>query len=230
MIKIIFILDGDSMLDDVAVAVAHFAVGRAVVVIDDEDRENEGDLIAAGSLMTTELMAFIIRHTGGIVCAAMDGADLDRLALPAMAAVNEDPKATAFTVSVDAADSGTGISAECRARTFQVLADAATRPEQLRRPGHVFPLRAAAGGLPARQGHTEAGVALARAAGVAPVAAISEVMNLDGSMTRLAQLRVFADEHGLAVISIEQMQEYGMDAGSSVSTCSLPAQRVSAGA
>src|ERR1700722_16365849 len=93
---------GRSMLDDVAVAVAQFATGRAVVVIDDEDRENEGDLIAAGSLMTTELMAFIIRHSGGIVCAAMDGADLDRLALPAMAAVNEDPKATAFTVSVDA--------------------------------------------------------------------------------------------------------------------------------
>ena len=230
MIKIIYILDGGSMLDDVSVAVAQFATGRAVVVIDDEDRENEGDLIAAGSLMTTELMAFIIRHSGGIVCAAMDGADLDRLALPAMVAVNQDPKATAFAVSVDAADSGSGISAECRARTFQVLADAATRPEQLHRPGHVFPLRAATGGLRARQGHTEAGVTLARAAGLAPVAALSEVLNVDGSVTRLAQLRVFADEHGLAVISIEQMLEYGMDAYSSVSTGSLPAQRVSAGA
>jgi 3,4-dihydroxy 2-butanone 4-phosphate synthase/GTP cyclohydrolase II len=230
MIKIIYILDGGSMLDDVSVAVAQFATGRAVVVIDDEDRENEGDLIAAGSLMTTELMAFIIRHSGGIVCAAMDGADLDRLALPAMVAVNQDPKATAFAVSVDAADSGSGISAECRARTFQVLADAATCPEQLRRPGHVFPLRAATGGLRARQGHTEAGVALARAAGLAPVAALSEVLNVDGSVTRLAQLRAFADEHGLAVISIEQMLEYGMDAYSSVSTGSLPAQRVSAGA
>jgi 3,4-dihydroxy 2-butanone 4-phosphate synthase/GTP cyclohydrolase II len=204
------------MLDDVEVALAEFAAGRGVIVIDDEDRENEGDLIAAGSLMTPELMAFMIRHTGGIVCAAMDGAELDRLELPAMAAVNEDPKATAFAVSVDAADSDTGISAGCRARTFQLLADAGTRPEQLRRPGHVFPLRAAAGGLAARQGHTEAGVALARAAELAPVAALSEVMNPDGSIPRLAQLRAFADEHGLALTSIERMLEYGLDAGARV--------------
>ena len=218
------------MLDDVARAVAEFAAGRAVVVIDDEDRENEGDLIAAGSLMTAELMAFIIRYSGGIVCAAMDGADLDRLGLPAMVAVNEDPKATAFAVSVDAGDGTTGISADCRARTIRMLADAATRPEQLRRPGHVFPLRAAAGGLLARQGHTEAGVALARAAGLAPVAAISELINPDGTVSRLAQLREFADEHGLALISIEQMLEYGLDAAPGALAGAMPGQRVPAGA
>jgi 3,4-dihydroxy 2-butanone 4-phosphate synthase / GTP cyclohydrolase II len=218
------------MLDDVAVAVAEFAAGRAVVVIDDEDRENEGDLIAAGSLMTAELMGFFIRHTGGIVCAAMDGADLDRLALPAMVAVNEDPNATAFAVSVDAADGGSGISAECRARTVRLLAGAATRPGQLRRPGHVFPLRAAAGGLRARQGHTEAGVALARAAGLAPVAALSEVLNPDGSARRLPQLRAFADEHGLALISIEQMLRHGVDARPGPLAGSTLEPRVPAGA
>ena len=230
MIMIISSLNGGSVLDDVAVAVAEFAAGRAVVVIDDEDRENEGDLIAAGSLMTEELMAFIIRHTGGIVCAAMDGADLDRLALPAMASVNEDPKATAFTVSVDAAASETGISAACRALTFRLLAEDGTRPEQLRRPGHVFPLRASAGGLAARQGHTEAGVTLARAAGLPPVAALSEVMNPDGSIPRLAQLRQFADEHGLALISIEQMLAYGLGAGRYAPAESMAAARVPAGA
>jgi 3,4-dihydroxy 2-butanone 4-phosphate synthase / GTP cyclohydrolase II len=217
------------MLGDVAAALEQFAAGRGVVVMDDEDRENEGDLIAAGSLMTAELMGFMIRHTGGIVCAAMDGADLDRLALPPMMPVNEDPKATAFTVSVDAADDGSGISADCRARTLRLLADGMTQPEQLRRPGHVFPLRAAAGGLRARQGHTEASVALARAAGLPLVAALSEVMNPDGSVARLSQLRAFADEHGLPLISIEQMLDCGMDAGLHEIAAALPGPRVPAG-
>ncbi|GAA0405063.1 hypothetical protein Acor_23310 [Acrocarpospora corrugata] len=196
------------MLDTVTAAIAEIAAGRPILVIDNEDRENEGDLIAAGSLMTPVLMAFLIRHSGGVVCAAMDGSDLDRLHLPPMVALNEDPKATAFTVSVDAADGTTGISAANRANTLRLLADPATGPRQLQRPGHVFPLRAADGGLDARHGHTEAGVELCRLAGLPPVAALTEVFNADGSLARLPQLRVFADEHGLLLISIEQLMEH----------------------
>ncbi|GAA0966730.1 hypothetical protein GCM10009555_009390 [Acrocarpospora macrocephala] len=196
------------MLDTVAAAIEEIAAGRPVLVIDDEDRENEGDLIAAGSLMTPVLMAFLIRHSGGVVCAAMEGADLDRLHLPPMVALNEDPRVGAFTVSVDAADGTTGISAASRANTLRLLADPATGPRQLTRPGHVFPLRADEGGLAARQGHTEAGIELVRLAGLPPVAALTEVFNPDGTLARLPQLRVFADEHGLALISIEQLMAH----------------------
>ncbi|MEO3853907.1 3,4-dihydroxy-2-butanone-4-phosphate synthase [Acrocarpospora sp. B8E8] len=196
------------MLDTVAAAIEEIAAGRPVLVIDDEDRENEGDLIAAGSLMTPVLMAFLIRHSGGIVCAAMEGPDLDRLHLPPMVALNEDPRVGAFTVSVDAADGTTGISAASRANTLRLLADPGTGPRQLQRPGHVFPLRADEGGLAARQGHTEAGIELVRLAGLPPVAALTEVFNPDGTLARLPELRVFADEHGLALISIEQLMAH----------------------
>lgn len=193
------------MLDAVEVAVAEFAAGRPVVVVDDEDRENEGDLIVAASEMTAEIMAFIIRHTGGVVCVAMEGADLDRLELPPMCSDNQDPKGTAFTVSTDALGCSTGISAADRALTVRTLGDPSALPGQFMRPGHVYPLRAAEGGLLSRRGHTEAGVELARLAGLAPAAAISEVINDDGTMTRLPQLRLFADEHDLKLISIEQL-------------------------
>lgn len=196
------------MLDAVQDAIVEFAAGRPVVVVDDEDRENEGDLIVAASLMTPEIMAFIVRYTGGVVCVPMQGADLDRLRLPAMCADNEDPKGTAFTVSTDAVGCSTGISAADRALTVRVLADPATTPDRLIRPGHVYPLRAAEGGLLARNGHTEAGVELARMAGLPPAAAISEIVNDDGTMMRLPQLRMFADEHGLKLISIEQLIDF----------------------
>jgi 3,4-dihydroxy 2-butanone 4-phosphate synthase / GTP cyclohydrolase II len=196
------------MLDAVDDAIAEFAAGRPVMVVDDEDRENEGDLIVAAALVTPEVMAFIIRYTGGVVCVPMEGPDLDRLELPPMCADNQDPKGTAFTVSTDALGCSTGISAADRALTVRVLADQGTTPEQLMRPGHVYPLRCVEGGLLARNGHTEAGVALARLAGLAPAAAISEIVNDDGTMQRLPQLRPFADEHGLKLISIEQLIAY----------------------
>src|SRR5262245_25539125 len=125
------------MLDTVTAAIKEIAAGRPVLVIDNEDRENEGDLVAAGSLMTPVLMAFLIRHSGGVVCAAMEGETLDRLHLPPMVALNEDPNAPAFTVSVDAADGTSGISAASRANTLRLLADPATGHRQLQRPGHV---------------------------------------------------------------------------------------------
>ena len=196
------------MLDRVDDALAEFGVGRPVVVVDDEDRENEGDLIVAASMMTPEIMAFFIRYTGGVVCVPMQGADLDRLELPPMCRDNQDPKGTAFTVSADAVGCSTGISAADRALTVRVLADPSTTPGQLMRPGHVYPLRAAEGGLTTRQGHTEAGVSLARLAGLAPAACISEVMNDDGTMMRLPQLRSFASQHGLRLISIEQLAAF----------------------
>jgi 3,4-dihydroxy 2-butanone 4-phosphate synthase / GTP cyclohydrolase II len=182
---------------------------RAVVVVDDEARENEGDLIFAGSAATAELVGFMIRHTSGYVCVAMTGDDLDRLGLPPMTAVNEDPRGTAYAVSVDARDvASTGISATDRARTIKVLSDPATQPRQLTRPGHVMPLRAVPGGVLRRAGHTEASVDLARLAGLSPSGALCELVNDDGTMMRAPQCRTFADTHGLLMISIADLIRY----------------------
>ena len=198
--------DGVVQLDTVERAVADLRAGQAVIVVDDEDRENEGDLIFAASKATPELVGFMIRHTSGVICVAMHGDDLDRLKLPPMTAVNEDRKKTAYAVSVDARDGiSTGISAVDRARTIRVLVDSATEPYELTRPGHVFPLRAVEGGVLRRAGHTEAGPDLARLAGLTPAAAICEVVHDDGSMMRAPALRAFADEHGLAMISIADL-------------------------
>ena len=192
--------------DPIDRAVADIAAGRAVVVVDDADRENEGDLVAAAATITSELMAFMVRHTSGVVCVPMEGADLDRMALPPMTPVNQDRKHTAYSVSVDARDGiTTGISAADRARTVRLLADEGTQADDLTRPGHVFPLRAVAGGVLHRPGHTEAAVDLARLAGLPPAAAIAEVVSADGSMARLPELRRFADEHGLALVSIADL-------------------------
>ncbi|MDA0565375.1 bifunctional 3,4-dihydroxy-2-butanone-4-phosphate synthase/GTP cyclohydrolase II [Streptomonospora sp. S1-112] len=194
------------VLDDIADAIADIAAGRPVVVVDDEDRENEGDLVFAAEAATPELMAFMVRHTSGLVCVPMLGEDLDRLRLPLMTTDNREGMRTAYTVTVDAASGiTTGISAADRARTVALLADAATGPADLVRPGHVLPLRYRAGGVLARRGHTEASVDLARLAGMRPAAVIAEVVNDDGTMARLPQLRAFADEHGLRVVSIEQL-------------------------
>ena len=196
----------DIRLDSVEEAVAALARGEAVVVVDDEDRENEGDLIFAASKATPELTAFMIRYTSGYICVGMDGATLDRLNLPPMTAVNEDRKGTAYSVSVDARDvAGTGISAEDRAHTIRVLADTATEPFDLTRPGHVMPLRAVPGGVLRRPGHTEAAVDLARMAGLTPAGALCELVNDDGTMMRAPECRAFADQHRLVMISIADM-------------------------
>ena len=198
--------DAGLALDPVERAIADMAAGRAVVVVDDENRENEGDLVFAASAATPELMAFTIRYTSGVICVPMTGPELDRLRLPPMTQVNEDRKGTAFSVSVDARQGvSTGISAADRARTVRLLADPSTGPGDLSRPGHVFPLRAVEGGVLVRPGHTEAAVDLARLAGLAPVGAICEIINDDGTMARLPELVPFARRHGLSIISIEDL-------------------------
>jgi 3,4-dihydroxy 2-butanone 4-phosphate synthase/GTP cyclohydrolase II len=197
------------MLDTVERAIADIAAGRAVVVVDDADRENEGDIIFAAGKATPALLAFTIRHTSGVICVPMLGEELDRLQLPLMTTQNKERMRTAFTVSVDARDGvTTGISAADRARTVRSLVDSATEPYELVRPGHIFPLRYTAGGVLRRPGHTEAAVDLARLAGLTPAGVLAEVVNDDGTMTRLPGLRAFADEHGLALISIAQLIEY----------------------
>ena len=193
-------------MDSIEAAVAAMRAGRPIVVVDDEDRENEGDLIFAAGAATADLVGFMIRYTSGYICVAMTGDDLDRLGLPPMTAVNEDRKGTAYAVSVDARDvESTGISAADRARTIKVLSDSATEPWELTRPGHVMPLRAVPGGVLRRAGHTEAAVDLARMAGLAPAGALCELVNDDGTMMRAPQCRAFADEHGLVMVSIADL-------------------------
>ncbi len=205
-------------LDPIEVAIEAIRLGRAVVVVDDEDRENEGDLIFAASAATAELVGFMIRYTSGYICVGMKGELLDRLGLPPMTAVNEDRKGTAYAVSVDARDvESTGISAQDRAHTIRVLADTATDPHDLTRPGHVMPLRAVPGGVLRRPGHTEASVDLADLAGLTPAGALCELVNDDGSMMRAAQCRAFADRHGLPMISIADLIKYRRRTESQVS-------------
>jgi 3,4-dihydroxy 2-butanone 4-phosphate synthase/GTP cyclohydrolase II len=194
------------VLDHVDAAIEAIRSGRPVVVVDDEDRENEGDLIFAAQRATQENVAFMIRWTSGYICVAMRGRDLDRLGLPPMTMVNEDRKGTAYAITVDARDvKATGISAEDRARTIKVLSDTATEPWELTRPGHVVPLRAMEGGVLRRAGHTEAAVDLARLAGLTPAGALCELVNEDGTMMRAPQCRAFADAHGLVMISIADL-------------------------
>ena len=197
------------VLDTIERALRELAAGRPIVVVDDEDRENEGDLIFAASLATPEVVGFTIRYSSGVICVPLPAVDADRLNLPPMTAINQDRKGTAYTVSVDARDGvSTGISAADRARTIRLLADPATTAEDLTRPGHVFPLRAKDGGVLVRPGHTEAAVDLCRLAGLPLAAGICEVVEDDGSMSRLPQLAVFAEEHGLALISIADLIAY----------------------
>src|SRR6185312_9334885 len=196
-------------LDEVARAVKDIADGRPVVVVDDADRENEGDIVFAASKATPELLAFTIRYGRGLICVPMLGEDLDRLNVPQMTSHNQEHHGTAFTISVDARhDITTGISAADRAKTIQLLASPASGPGDIVRPGHVFPLRYAEGGVLRRRGHTEAAVDLAVLAGLPPVGVVCEVIGDDGTMLRLPALREFADEHGLALISIQQLIEH----------------------
>ena len=176
--------------DPIEEAITEIKNGRAIIVVDDADRENEGDLIFAAEATTNELMAFMIRHTSGVVCVAMEGENLDRLKLPPMTLINEDKKQTAYSVSVDAKDGiATGISASDRAHTVRLLADPNTQAEQLTRPGHIFPLRAVVGGVLRRAGHTEAAVDLAKLAGLEPAGVIAELVKDDGEMMRAKDCR-----------------------------------------
>ena len=199
----------NQVFDGVDRAIKDIAEGRPVVVVDDADRENEGDIILAASKATPELLAFMIRYTSGVICVPLPGAELDRLHLPLMTSQNTEHMRTAFTLSVDAREGvTTGISAADRATTIARLVDPATTAQDLVRPGHVFPLRYAEGGVLRRRGHTEAAVDLARLAGLPEAGVLAEVVNDDGTMARLPELREFAAAHDLALISIEQLVEY----------------------
>jgi 3,4-dihydroxy 2-butanone 4-phosphate synthase / GTP cyclohydrolase II len=197
--------------DSIDTALAEIKAGRAIVVVDDENRENEGDLICAAQFATPDMINFMAVQARGLICLAMTGERLDALDLPLMVTKNTDSNQTAFTVSIDAAPHlgvKTGISAEDRARTIQVVINPSTRPDDLTRPGHVFPIRAKEGGVLKRAGHTEAAVDLARLAGLYPAGVICEIQNSDGSMARLPQLFEYAREHGLKLISIADLIGY----------------------
>ncbi len=194
--------------DSVPGAIRDIAEGKLVIVADDEDRENEGDLVCAADRITPELINFMTKFGRGLICVALTPGRADALELPPMTERNTDPEGTAFTVSVDATQRfgvTTGISAHDRARTVQVLADPASTPGDLRRPGHIFPLRARRGGVLRRVGQTEAAVDLARLAGLGPAGVICEILDEDGTMARRAQLEVMAQKHSLKFITVEQL-------------------------
>jgi 3,4-dihydroxy 2-butanone 4-phosphate synthase/GTP cyclohydrolase II len=193
-------------LNSVAEILAELRAGRMVVVMDDEDRENEGDLIMAAECVTPDAVAFMIRHTSGIICVPMEEQRLARLELPQMVPVNDEQQRTAFTVSVDVrAGTTTGVSSADRAATIRALADEASVPGDFARPGHIFPLRSRRGGVLVRAGHTEAAIDLCRLAGCKPVGVLCEVMNEDGSMARRPQLEEFARRHQLRIGTIADL-------------------------
>lgn len=194
------------MTNTIAEALVALQQGKPIVVVDDEGRENEGDLILAAEKATAESVAFMVRHTSGYLCAPLTGEIADRLELTPMVANSQDPRITAYTVSVDAADRDTtGISADDRAHTARVLADPDSTSASLIRPGHVIPLRAVDGGVRERAGHTEAGVELTRMAGLRPVSLIGELVQDNGEMMRMKELLAFAAEFELPLITIEDL-------------------------
>lgn len=183
--------------------------GEMVIVVDDEDRENEGDIIAASDSITHQQIAFMMNHARGLICVAMPGERLDALDIPLMVSRNTESLKTAFTVSVDyIPGTTTGISAADRAKTVRALVSEGSRPEDFARPGHIFPLRANPQGVLGRTGHTEAAVDLCRLAGKFPSGTICEIANDDGTMARLPQLEVFAERHGLLVVTIKDLVSY----------------------
>ena len=190
-------------------AIEAISRGEMVIVVDDEDRENEGDIIAASDSITPQQIAFMMNHARGLVCVAMPGERLDALDIPLMVSRNTESLKTAFTVSVDyIPDTTTGISAADRAKTVRALVSEDSRPEDFARPGHIFPLRANPEGVLGRTGHTEAAVDLCRLAGKFPSGTICEVANDDGTMARLPQLEIFAERHGLLVVTIKDLVSY----------------------
>lgn len=195
-------------VDSVQQAIKTIGAGGMIIVVDDADREDEGDLVVAADSVTPEQVAFVVRHSTGILCAPMTAQRAEALRLPQMVTENAEAHRTAFTVSVDHADSGTGVSAADRANTFRALADSATHPDELRRPGHVFPLRARAGGVLERQGHTEAAVDLLKLAGRTPVGLIGEIVGDDGAMMRGEELRRFAADYDIPLLEIADLVRY----------------------
>jgi 3,4-dihydroxy 2-butanone 4-phosphate synthase/GTP cyclohydrolase II len=186
-----------------------FSRGEFVLVVDNADRENEGDLIVAAEMVTSEQIAFMVRHTSGLICLPLTGGRLDTLDIPMMVMENTDAHQTAFTISVDfAPGTTTGISASDRAKTIRAAVDPMSKPSDFSRPGHIFPLRYHEGGVLARPGHTEASVDLARLAGLYPAGVLCELVNDDGSMARGESLETFADLHGLVMISIDDLVAY----------------------
>ncbi len=200
-------------LNSIDEALEDIKKGKVVIVVDDESRENEGDFVAAAELITPETINFMTKYGRGLICTPITEKRADALNLPLMVDQSSDPLGTAFTVSVDLIDDkvSTGISAEDRARTIRALVDDKTTPYDLRKPGHVFPLRAKDGGVLRRPGHTEAAIDLARLAGLKPAGVIVEIMNDDGTMARLPQLKKLAEELDLKIISIEDLIRYRLD-------------------
>ncbi|ASS57117.1 3,4-dihydroxy-2-butanone-4-phosphate synthase [Rhizobium leguminosarum] len=190
-------------------AISAIANGQMVVVVDDQNRENEGDIVVAADAVTPETIAFMMTHARGLVCIAMEGERLDALDIPLMVPNNTESHKTAFTVSVDyLKDTTTGISAADRAATVRALVDDRAKPDEFARPGHIFPLRANPRGVLGRPGHTEAAVDLARLAGRVPAGVICEVANDDGTMSRLPELTLFAERHNLPLVTIEDLVAY----------------------
>ena len=187
-------------------AIADIREGRMVIVVDDEDRDNEGDLTAAAEKVTPEIINFMATHGRGLICLPLTGKRLDELKIPLMVSDNTASFGTAFTVSIEAKHrTTTGISAYDRAETVKAVLDTSTKPEDIARPGHMFPLRAREGGVLSRTGQTEAAVDLARMAGLYPAGVICEIMNRDGTMARVPQLTRFAKKHGLRLITVKDL-------------------------
>lgn len=210
-------------LADIPTALAELRKGKPVIVVDDEGRENEGDVIISAELATQEWVAWMVRYTSGYLCAPMPNELADRLALPVMVAHNEDPRGTNYTISVDAADRfSTGISATDRAHTLRVLANPTSTPASIIRPGHILPLRARDGGVLERDGHTEAAVDLMKLAGLSPVGAIGEIVQDDGEMMRLPELLEFGESAGVAVITIADLVAYLKAGGAGIESAVTP--------
>jgi len=205
-------------------AIQALRAGRMVIMTDDQDRENEGDLVVAAEFATPDAINFMVTHARGLVCLALDSAQVDQLALPMMVADNRAPRTTAFTVSIEATEGvTTGISAHDRARTIQAAVAPDAVPGDLVSPGHVFPLRAVKGGVLARTGHTEGSIDLARLAGLRPAAVICEVMSADGDMARMPELRAFGLKHGMPIVTIAELVEYLSEpVVTHIATTSLP--------
>ncbi|MEX2467197.1 MAG: bifunctional 3,4-dihydroxy-2-butanone-4-phosphate synthase/GTP cyclohydrolase II [Gemmatimonadota bacterium] len=204
-------MSGEKKFDSVEEAIEEIRRGRMVIVADDESRENEGDLVMAAAAITPDHVNFMAKHGRGLICVTLTSERADELDLPLMTDRNTDPQGTAFTVSVDAHVKfgvTTGISAHDRAKTIEVLTDPESQPADLRRPGHIFPLRAKSGGVLRRVGQTEAAVDLAELAGFPPVGVICEILNTDGTMARRPELHEFAEEHGLKFITVAQLVAY----------------------
>lgn len=197
--------------NDIKEAIEDIKEGKMVVVVDDEDRENEGDIIIAADKATPENINFMAKYARGLICVPMDGKRLEKLGIDRMVDENTDNFCTAFTVSVDAVGTTTGISAFDRALTVQKLVSEDSKPQDFRKPGHIFPLKAREGGVLVRTGHTEAAVDLARLAGLSPAGVICEIMKPDGTMARVPELMEFVEEHNLKIITVADLIAYRMD-------------------